>query len=372
MRDADGREAVLTLYANGSEPDPEVYDALRTLDRDHVPEILETGRWEDRAYEVSEGLRGGTLADLGLLADDIPSLSAILREVGGALAVFAECGLRHRDLRPGAIMVRARDPRALGAALHREGGLRPVRERLSVAVVEAGESAGALPPKRIPELLEVARLHLGQLAAAEALVARLEAYPESPVAYAMARAASRQAVEGMIEGIDQGLARHAARTASLAALTRLSPWMSDGWNEARGDAVRRDGSNTTAVGPVEAEAPHIAAYQRFRARVAQVGEAAMAAFSELARIRERLEALDEASLEVTVRRIGEAMFAHRRRTRRAREAPAGAGLGRSPGRGPRGPQRPRLRGDRGDADDLGGGRKAGRAQREPSGLRRGG
>ena len=33
-------------------PDAEVYDVLRTLSRDHVPEIIETGRWEDRAFEV--------------------------------------------------------------------------------------------------------------------------------------------------------------------------------------------------------------------------------------------------------------------------------------------------------------------------------
>ncbi len=110
VRQADGREAILTLYANGSEPDPEVYEVLRSLDRDHVPEILETGRWEDRAYEVSEDLRGGTLADLGLLPDDVGTLSRILEEVGGALAAFAESGLRHRDLRPGAIMVRSREP----------------------------------------------------------------------------------------------------------------------------------------------------------------------------------------------------------------------------------------------------------------------
>jgi hypothetical protein len=30
IRDEDGRAAVLTLYANGSEPDPEVYEVLRT------------------------------------------------------------------------------------------------------------------------------------------------------------------------------------------------------------------------------------------------------------------------------------------------------------------------------------------------------
>ncbi len=106
----DGRDALLTIYAEGSEPDPEVYDILSSLDREHVPEIFETGRWHERAYEVAEDLRCGTLADLGLLPDDLQTLRTVLIEIGGALAAFAECGLRHRDLRPGAIMVRARDP----------------------------------------------------------------------------------------------------------------------------------------------------------------------------------------------------------------------------------------------------------------------
>lgn len=109
-RRTDGRRAVVTLYAEGSEPDPEVYDALRSLDLDHVPEILETGRWQDRAYEISEELAYGTLEDIGLLPDDVSTLSAILTEIGGALAAFAECGLRHRDLGPGVILVRSRNP----------------------------------------------------------------------------------------------------------------------------------------------------------------------------------------------------------------------------------------------------------------------
>src|SRR3546814_11108538 len=98
------------LYALGSEPDPDVYEILRTLDRDHVPEVLETGHYGDRAYEVTEDLRAGTFADLGLVADDVATLSRSLEAVGGALAAFAECGLRHRDLRPGDIMVRSREP----------------------------------------------------------------------------------------------------------------------------------------------------------------------------------------------------------------------------------------------------------------------
>ena len=110
VHETDGREASLTLYADGSEPDPEVYVALRSLDRAHVPEILETGRWEERAYEVTEDVKGGTLADLGLHLGDMAHLTRIVEEVGGALAAMAECGLRHRDLRPSAILVRSREP----------------------------------------------------------------------------------------------------------------------------------------------------------------------------------------------------------------------------------------------------------------------
>jgi primosomal replication protein N'' len=105
-----GRQAVLTLYAEGSEPDPAVYEVLRTLPRDHVPEILVTGRWHDRAYEVAEELTGGTLADLGAALDDPETLARIVTEVGRALHAFAEVGLRHRDLRPGALLVRGREP----------------------------------------------------------------------------------------------------------------------------------------------------------------------------------------------------------------------------------------------------------------------
>lgn len=195
------------------------------------------------------------------------------------------------------------DAAAFGQALHREDALRPVRSRLIEAVSEIGEPSGHLPPLRIAQLLDVTRSALAQLAAAEAVVTRLEAYPERETAYAMARATSRQAVVDLIEGIDQGLARHAARTACAAALARLTPWMTEVWIEICSKAIADDATNQSRLELFERDLPHVAAYQRFRARVPQLGEDAMAVFAELARIRDRLEGLEPDQLEPAVRRI---------------------------------------------------------------------
>jgi len=110
VHEGDGRQALLTLYADGAEPDLDVYDILRTLPRDHVPEILQTGHYGDRAFEVSEDIQAGTLADLKLRPDDVATLSRVVDEVGRILRDLAEHGLRHRDLRPGSILVRSREP----------------------------------------------------------------------------------------------------------------------------------------------------------------------------------------------------------------------------------------------------------------------
>jgi primosomal replication protein N'' len=108
--EAGERKAILTLYHHGWEPDPTVYDALCRVSLEHVPQILATGRWEDRAFEVAEELAGGTLADLGIVASDSTGVRRIAYELGKALDALAEVGLRHRDIRPGTLLVRNRDP----------------------------------------------------------------------------------------------------------------------------------------------------------------------------------------------------------------------------------------------------------------------
>lgn len=104
------RQAVLTLYRPGAEPDPAIYDVIRRLPREHVPEILATGRWDERAYEVVEELTGGSLADLGTVLEDREAVRHVVRELGHALHVFNEAGLRHRDLRPASLLVRSHEP----------------------------------------------------------------------------------------------------------------------------------------------------------------------------------------------------------------------------------------------------------------------
>jgi len=105
-----GQVAVLTLYRAGAEPDPAVYDVIRRLPREHVPDIIATGRWDDRAYEVVEMLAGGSLADLGSVIADGEAVRHVVRELGQALHAFNEAGLRHRDLRPASLLIRSRDP----------------------------------------------------------------------------------------------------------------------------------------------------------------------------------------------------------------------------------------------------------------------
>jgi hypothetical protein len=110
VRQADGRRAVLTLYAQGSEPDPAVYDAIRKLPLGHIAEIIATGRWRDRAFEVADELTAGNLSELDVSPENMGMVRQIVDKLGRALNAFSECGLRHRNLRPAVVLVRSRDP----------------------------------------------------------------------------------------------------------------------------------------------------------------------------------------------------------------------------------------------------------------------
>lgn len=110
-RDTDGRNVFVTLYSEGAEPDPQVYQTLQRLPRDHVPELLATGRLDARPYDVFELIEGGTLAEAGYpAATDADYMQRLIAELVGVLTSFEEAGLRHRDLNPRTVLVRGAEP----------------------------------------------------------------------------------------------------------------------------------------------------------------------------------------------------------------------------------------------------------------------
>ncbi len=76
-----------------------MYDALRQrLSREHIAELIEHGRVEGQAYDVTERVRGGSLAELCVPSSDTTTIRRIVEEMSTALAAFLEVGLRHRAL----------------------------------------------------------------------------------------------------------------------------------------------------------------------------------------------------------------------------------------------------------------------------------
>ena len=109
IRVEDQQSGTLTLYCSDKEPDTTIYEAWSGLPRDHVPELLATGRFDNRPYDVTEEIEQ-TLRSLPTTDGDGEALRPIVLELSKALRDFGERGLRHRDLTPDCILIRAMEP----------------------------------------------------------------------------------------------------------------------------------------------------------------------------------------------------------------------------------------------------------------------
>ncbi len=105
------RQAFMILYKDNYEPDLAIYQVMERMDHDHLPDLIKTGRWHNRPYEIHEWINYGSLVDMPYTgSDDIDGLKQIILEVAKALRDFANVGLRHRDINPHTILVRERQP----------------------------------------------------------------------------------------------------------------------------------------------------------------------------------------------------------------------------------------------------------------------
>jgi primosomal replication protein N'' len=107
----DGVTGVFKHYRRGIEPEVSLYPSLRVLDAAHGVRLLDSGRHEDRAFEIWEYMPLGTLGDIPAQEKTNPELvCTIVEELGRALHGLAQINLIHRDLKPANVLVRNREP----------------------------------------------------------------------------------------------------------------------------------------------------------------------------------------------------------------------------------------------------------------------
>lgn len=104
VKDTNEKHFFLTYYHENSEPDKTIYDVLHRADVDHIARLVKTGYWNNRFFEVSEHIQGGSLNDLGYIKEN--RLETLVNEIGRALRDFSEAGFRHRNLCPKNILIR--------------------------------------------------------------------------------------------------------------------------------------------------------------------------------------------------------------------------------------------------------------------------
>lgn len=107
----DGVTAVFKHYRRGIEPEVSLYPSLLALDADHSVRLLDSGRHEERAFEIWEYLPLGTLGGITAAEKTNPEFARqIVKELGRALHGLAQINLIHRDLKPANVLVRSREP----------------------------------------------------------------------------------------------------------------------------------------------------------------------------------------------------------------------------------------------------------------------
>ena len=91
-----------------------IYEILKRLPKDYVPELLAHGEWQGSRYEVTD-LISHPLFDLQSASIDLETIQQIVKSIGRILYFSSENGLRHGNLRPENILISNRDPSELDA-----------------------------------------------------------------------------------------------------------------------------------------------------------------------------------------------------------------------------------------------------------------
>lgn len=108
-----GYRALLTFYLSDTHPDSTIYEVLKRLPKDYVPELLAYGEWQGRRYEIIDFIHQSNLLDLTSTLIDLEMIRQIVKSIGRILCALTESGLRHGNLRPENILISHRAPLSL-------------------------------------------------------------------------------------------------------------------------------------------------------------------------------------------------------------------------------------------------------------------
>ena len=104
VRGSDGAEGILTLYPCGFRPGAAVDAAVDALPLNIAARIAARGKHEERFFEVAKTSNFRIFSDVVLPAGGLDALRETVRALGHALHAISRAGIRHRDLRPQAIL----------------------------------------------------------------------------------------------------------------------------------------------------------------------------------------------------------------------------------------------------------------------------
>ncbi|HZB29614.1 MAG TPA: serine/threonine-protein kinase [Streptosporangiaceae bacterium] len=111
VRDAQGVDYVVKIYRRGYGADREVWRKLPELASPHVVRIFETGRADDRDFEVIEYAPAGNLRALIPATGLEPGRAAeMAAQLAAGVDLLHRAGIVHRDLKPENVLVASQDP----------------------------------------------------------------------------------------------------------------------------------------------------------------------------------------------------------------------------------------------------------------------
>lgn len=105
-----GHRVLLTFYLTDAPQDSTIYEVLKRLPKDYVPELLAYGEWEGRRYEVTDFIPQSNLSDLISTPIELETIRQIVKSVGRILCSLTDNGLRHGNIRPENILISQIDP----------------------------------------------------------------------------------------------------------------------------------------------------------------------------------------------------------------------------------------------------------------------